>query len=206
MELRGGFFRCMPGRMLIDPGEVGLALDAQIALRWRFLSPMFSRLSGLPWQASRTRNRKQPSRATECELPWLAKPPRPLSPRNVGTHGAVSLVLGDAVRRLPDKLRPVVMGPASRFACAGRRRWVWSSLRAKRSNPWRIRNEAGLLRCARNDGCGDRTQTPSPDVQLHIGDAPLGAGPESITTDGGYGFRARCCASPRNDGVWVVWR
>src|SRR3954464_8815643 len=39
-----------------------------------------------------------------------------------------------------------------------------------------------------------------PDVQLHIVDAPLGAGPESITTDGGYGFRARCCASPRNDG------
>src|SRR4051812_16142074 len=127
MELRGGFFRCMPGRMLIDPGEVGLALDAQIALRWRFLSPMFSRLSGLPWQASRTRNRKQPSRATECELPWLAKPPRPLSPWNVGTHGAVSLVLGDAVRRLPRKLRPVVMGPASRFACAGRRRWIWFS-------------------------------------------------------------------------------
>src|SRR3954468_20759292 len=27
-----------------------------------------------------------------------------------------------------------------------------SSLRAKRSNPWHIRNEGGLLRCARNDG------------------------------------------------------
>src|SRR3954465_10555653 len=43
-----------------------------------------------------------------------------------------------------------------------------------------------------------------PDVQLHIVDAPLGAGPESITTDGGYGFLARCCASPRNDGLRIV--
>src|SRR5215211_7893087 len=71
--------------------------------------------------------------------------------------------------------------------------------------------EAGLLRCARNDGCGKGRKTPSslsfPDVQLHIVDAPLGAGPESITTDGGYGFRARCCASPRNDGVsWFAFR
>src|SRR3954454_8758493 len=30
-----------------------------------------------------------------------------------------------------------------------------SSLRAQRSNPSHIRNEAGLLRCARNDGCGE---------------------------------------------------
>jgi error-prone DNA polymerase len=30
-------------------------------------------------------------------------------------------------------------------------------------------------------------------------DAPLGAGPESITTAGGYGFRARRFAAPRND-------
>src|SRR3954449_12799786 len=29
-----------------------------------------------------------------------------------------------------------------------------SSLRAKRSNPWHVRKEDGLLRCARNDGCG----------------------------------------------------
>jgi hypothetical protein len=32
-------------------------------------------------------------------------------------------------------------------------------------------------------------------------DAPLGAGPESILTNGGYGFRARRFASPRNDEV-----
>src|ERR1700730_16286227 len=32
-------------------------------------------------------------------------------------------------------------------------------------------------------------------------DAPLVGGPESIDTDGGYGFRARRFASPRNDGV-----
>src|SRR3954452_24329206 len=30
-----------------------------------------------------------------------------------------------------------------------------SSLRAQRSNPWHVRNEGGLLRCARNDGFGD---------------------------------------------------
>src|SRR3954467_6745219 len=42
---------------------------------------------------------------------------------------------------------------------------------------------------------GKHTQLSFPDVQLHIVDAPLGAAPESITTDGGYGVRARCCAS-----------
>jgi hypothetical protein len=34
-----------------------------------------------------------------------------------------------------------------------------------------------------------------PDVQLHIVDAPLGAGPESITPNRGYGFRARSLRS-----------
>src|SRR5215212_11531604 len=48
---------------------------------------------------------------------------------------------------------------------------------------------------------GQYAQPSFPDVQLHIVDAALGAGPESITTVGGYGFRARCCASPRNDGL-----
>src|ERR1700739_2296534 len=38
MKLCGGFIRCMPGRMLVDPGNVGLALDGQIILRWRFFS------------------------------------------------------------------------------------------------------------------------------------------------------------------------
>jgi len=33
MELRGGFIGCMPGGMLVDPGEIGLALDAQLVLR-----------------------------------------------------------------------------------------------------------------------------------------------------------------------------
>src|SRR3954469_7326183 len=51
---------------------------------------------------------------------------------------------------------------------------------------------------------GKHPQLSFPDVQLHIVDAPLGAGPESITTDGGYGVRARCCASPRNDGGGLV--
>src|SRR3954469_2864259 len=73
-----------------------------------------------------------------------------------------------------------------------------SSLRAKRSNPWHIRNEGGLLRCARNDGFGDGWKKLK---SVSFRDAPLGAGPESITTNGGYGFRARSCASPRNDGL-----
>jgi len=30
MELGGGFVGCMPGGMLVDPGNVGLALDGQL--------------------------------------------------------------------------------------------------------------------------------------------------------------------------------
>src|SRR3954464_5588227 len=37
------------------------------------------------------------------------------------------------------------------------------------------------------------------------GCALLGAGPESITTIGGYGFRARAQGgAPRNDGAWSM--
>jgi hypothetical protein len=38
-----------------------------------------------------------------------------------------------------------------------------------------------------------------PDVQLHIVDAPLGAGPESITPNRECGFRAHRFAMPGND-------
>src|SRR3954471_13290657 len=98
------------------------------------------------------------------------------------------------------------MGPASRFACAGRRRWIWFVVIAgvaKQS----IGTSATKLDCFAALAmtgvatAGKHTQLSFPDVQLHIVDAPLGAGPESITTEGGYGFRARRCASPRNDGV-----
>src|ERR1039458_6015475 len=51
VKLGGGFIRGVPGWMLKDPGDIGLALDAQIVLRWRFLFIPFSRLSALPWQA-----------------------------------------------------------------------------------------------------------------------------------------------------------
>jgi hypothetical protein len=34
-----------------------------------------------------------------------------------------------------------------------------SSLRAQRSNPWLVRKEGGLLRCARNEGSGDGRET-----------------------------------------------
>src|SRR5436190_17819928 len=57
----------MPGRMLVNTGEVSLALDTQVVLRWRCLFPRFSRLSGLPWQAASNRNRQDQSRDTECE-------------------------------------------------------------------------------------------------------------------------------------------
>jgi hypothetical protein len=41
MELGGGFIGCVPGRMFVDPDNVGFALDGQIVLRWRFLFPSF---------------------------------------------------------------------------------------------------------------------------------------------------------------------
>src|SRR5215217_5501104 len=68
-----------------------------------------------------------------------------------------------------------------------------SSLRAKRSNPWHVRKEDGLLRCARNDGCGTAAKGAAlviPRCAIAHRGCALGAGPESITTDGGYGFRA----------------
>jgi hypothetical protein len=41
---------------------------------------------------------------------------------------------------------------------------------------------------------------------LSFRDAPKGAGPESIITAGGYGFRARRFAAPRNDDGWFPIR
>ena len=41
MQLRGGFVGCVPGGMLVDPGNVGFALDGQIVLRWRFFFQLF---------------------------------------------------------------------------------------------------------------------------------------------------------------------
>jgi hypothetical protein len=116
--------------------------------------------------------------------------------------------------------------------------WLWipgSRVRAPRNDEHRHceRSEAiygaagGDVDCfvaiaPRDDG----RPHPSPSFR----DAPLGAGPESITTkrgccgrlgrhgrlaigSRGYGFRARCYASPRNDGgsrgamgvrVWII--
>src|SRR3954466_13530398 len=130
-------------------------------------------------------------------------------------HGAgvIDSWLDAAHRRaLPRKVRPVVMGPASRFACAGRRRWIWFVVIASVAKQ-SIGTSATKLDCFAALAmtvvatAGKHPQLSFPDVQLHIVDAPLGAGPESITTDGGYGVRARCCASPRNDGLVVLlWR
>jgi hypothetical protein len=42
VELRGGFVRRMPGRVLVDPGNVGLALDGQLKSPLAFLlAPFF---------------------------------------------------------------------------------------------------------------------------------------------------------------------
>jgi hypothetical protein len=44
----------VPGRMFVNPGNVGLALDGQLFLRWRFfVSSGFLGLSAGPWQARR---------------------------------------------------------------------------------------------------------------------------------------------------------
>src|SRR5947207_12631487 len=45
---------------------------------------------------------------------------------------------------------------------------------------------------------------PQPPLPPSFRDAPLGAGPESIIPIRGYGFRARCLASPRNLGVRII--
>ncbi len=52
VQLRSGFVGCVPGRMLIDAGNVGLALDGQIASPLAFLFSCFSGLSRPPWQAA----------------------------------------------------------------------------------------------------------------------------------------------------------
>src|SRR6185312_10030561 len=52
MKLGGGFVRRMPGRVFVDPGNVGLALDGQNrGLRWRFLLLRFSEPHRADWQA-----------------------------------------------------------------------------------------------------------------------------------------------------------
>ena len=54
VELGGGFVGCMPGRMLVNPGNVGLALDGQMRSPLAFLiSSGFLGLYGRPWQAPR---------------------------------------------------------------------------------------------------------------------------------------------------------
>src|SRR3954453_9796358 len=101
------------------------------------------------------------------------------------------------------------MGPASRFACAGRRPVELVCRHCERNEAIHGTSATKLdcfaaLAITGLATAGKHTQLSFPDVLLHIVDAPLGAGPESITTNGGYGFRARRCASPRNDGWgWV---
>ena len=53
MKLCGGFIGCVPGRMLIDPGNVGLALDGQYGSPLAFRPSGFLACSAQPWQASK---------------------------------------------------------------------------------------------------------------------------------------------------------
>ena len=56
MQLRGGFIGCMPGRMLVNPGQIGLALDTQSRPPLVFLPSGFLAFRGrlgkgrnIPW-------------------------------------------------------------------------------------------------------------------------------------------------------------
>src|SRR6185312_6184188 len=53
MKLGGGFVRRMPGRVFVDPGNIGLALDGQNVRspRSRFFLLRFSEPRGPAWQA-----------------------------------------------------------------------------------------------------------------------------------------------------------
>src|SRR3954468_21801372 len=51
MELRGGFVRRVPGRVFVDPGNVGLAFDGQIRSPLAFLASVFSEPLPPCWQA-----------------------------------------------------------------------------------------------------------------------------------------------------------
>ena len=42
VKLGSGFVGSVPGRMFVDTGDIGLALDAQLILRWRFFLPLIS--------------------------------------------------------------------------------------------------------------------------------------------------------------------
>jgi hypothetical protein len=69
MELCGGFIRCVPGRMLVDPGDVGLALDRQNGTPLAFLDPeSFSGLSEGPWQARKYSVRRDNSHWTQVGM------------------------------------------------------------------------------------------------------------------------------------------
>ena len=78
VQLRGGFIGCVPGRMLIDPGNVGFALDGQIVLRWRFLFPaVFLACKGglgkrrnIPWGETGATPRSRGTIAPEFASAW----------------------------------------------------------------------------------------------------------------------------------------
>src|ERR1700679_3320685 len=59
MELCGGFVGCMPGRMLVDPGDIGLALDTQYVAPLAFRPSVF-----LAFRSSLGKRRNIPSGET----------------------------------------------------------------------------------------------------------------------------------------------
>src|SRR5262249_10570571 len=95
MELRGGFVRRMPGRVLIDPGNVVLALDGQnTALRWRFFLQGFSDAPGRYWQARKYSVAREGSRWTQVHRTLVSRTRcnAPALLRRAGTHAATRII------------------------------------------------------------------------------------------------------------------
>src|SRR5260370_35567164 len=68
MELCGGFVGCMPGWMLVNPGEIGLAFNAQYSSPLAFLPSGF-----LAFRSCLGKHRNIPSGETALfgrNLPW----------------------------------------------------------------------------------------------------------------------------------------
>ncbi len=78
VQLGGGFVRRMPGRVFVDPGNVGLALDGQNrGLRSRFFLALFSEPRWPDWQARKYSVGREGSGLAQVGQSWSA----PLLPR-----------------------------------------------------------------------------------------------------------------------------
>src|SRR5260370_38381816 len=94
VELCGGFIGCMPGWMLVNPGEIGLALDTQLWLSAGVSSSQrFSRLSGLPWQAPKYSVRRDEKRRHHGKTQGGQSEARPPECEGLGVVGTAQMRL-----------------------------------------------------------------------------------------------------------------